>query len=74
MFKPINGGSMYNLLANTETMDAVEEITSTVPIVRQGNNHADNPLETNMTLQYGIMIALLIVLISALIFRKKRRK
>lgn len=65
---------MYNLLANTETMDAVEEITSTVSIVRQGNNHADNPLETNMTLQYGILIAILIVLISALIFRKKRRK
>lgn len=65
---------MYNLLANTETMEAVEEITSTVPIVRQGNNHADNPLETNLTLQYGIMIGILVVLVAALIFRKKGRK
>ena len=44
---------MYNLLANSESMNAVEEFTSTVPIVQKGTNHAENPLETNMTLQYG---------------------
>ncbi len=46
---------MYNLLANSESMNAVEEFTSTVPIVQKGTNHAENPLETNMTLQYGIL-------------------
>ena len=31
---------MYNLLANSESMNAVEEFTSTVPIVHKGTNHA----------------------------------
>ena len=65
---------MYNLLANTESMEAVEEFTSTVPIVQKGTNHAENPLETNIALQYGILIGVLIVLVSILIFRKVKRK
>ena len=74
MFKLINGGIMYNLLANSESMNAVEEFTSTVPIVQKGTNHAENPLETNMTLQYGILIGVLVVLVSILVYRKVKNK
>ncbi len=35
-------------------------------------NHAENTLETNPYLLYGIMTALLVILIIALIYRKKR--
>lgn len=65
---------MYNLLAYSESMNAVEEFTSTVPIVQKGTNHAENPLETNMTLQYGILIGVLVVLVSILVYRKVKNK
>lgn len=65
---------MYNLLANSESMNAVEEFTSTVPIVQKGTNNAENPLETNMTLQYGILIGVLVVLVSILVYRKVKNK
>jgi hypothetical protein len=58
---------MFNLLA--EEMNAIEEIT-TVP----HTNHAENPLETNSALQYGILIGVLVVLVVILGFRKYKEK
>lgn len=57
------------ILADAE-MKAIEEISSTIPLNQGGTNHAENPLETNMVLQYGILFGVVVILIAILIARK----
>lgn len=57
------------ILADAE-MKAIEEISSTIPLNQEGTNHAENLLETNMVLQYGILIGVVVILIAILIARK----
>jgi hypothetical protein len=56
-----------NLLA--EEIRAIEEIT-TVP----HTNHAENQMETNPVLQYGVLIGVLVVLVAILAVRKYKEK
>ena len=61
------------ILADAE-MKAIEEISSTIPLNQGGTNHAENPLETNMVLHYGILIGVVVILIAILIARKIGKK
>ncbi|MGN0476404.1 MAG: hypothetical protein ACI4HM_03600 [Ruminococcus sp.] len=61
------------ILADAE-MKAVEEFSSTIPLNQGGTNHAENPLETNMVLQYGILIGVAIILVGVLVARKIGKK
>ena len=61
------------ILADAE-MKAIEEISSTIPLNQGGTNHAENPLENNLVLQYGILIGVLVILVGVLISRKIGRR
>ena len=55
-------------------MKAIEGISSTIPLNEGGTNHAENPLETNLVLQYGILIGVVVILIGVLVARKIGKK
>ena len=61
------------ILADAQ-MKAIEEISSTIPLNEGGTNHAENPLETNLFLQYGILIGVVVILIGVLVARKIGKK
>lgn len=61
------------LLLAEEHMDAVEEF-STALHEGEAVNHAENPLETNPYLLYGILIGILVVCVAVLAIRKKKKK
>ncbi|MBQ9673349.1 MAG: LPXTG cell wall anchor domain-containing protein [Ruminococcus sp.] len=55
-------------LAN-EQMRSFEEVVTV-----EQKHTSENPLKTNEALQYGVLIAILVVLSVTLFFRKRRRK
>ena len=61
------------ILADAQ-MKAIEGISSTIPLNEGGTNHAENPLETNLVLQYGILIGVVVILIGVLVARKIGKK
>lgn len=63
-----------DLLYGDAVMKSAGEITTTIPLNQGGTNHAENPLETNPTLLYGILIGVLVVLIGIMAFRKVKKK
>ena len=65
---------MTQLILAKEEMKAIEGISSTIPLNQGGTNHAENPLENNVVLQYGILIGVLVILVGVLISRKIGRR